>query len=161
VDELATALQERFKGYKITPMAQVSQLMQENIVGLRQFKEALTLMAVVISFLVVLLAMYTTIIERTREIGILRAVGADQVKVVDLVVRESMLICGIGVVVGMLLAVAMRWLLPFAFPTLQVTLSREWALIAAGLGLAGGLAGSIYPAMKAARMDPIYALNFE
>jgi putative ABC transport system permease protein len=160
-DELTRALQERFKGHKITPMAQVSRLMQDNIVGLRQFKQALTMMAVVISFLVVLLAMYTTIIERTREIGILRAIGADQRKVVDLVVRESMLICGIGVVVGMLLALGLSWLLPYTFPTLQVALSREWTLIAAGLGLAGGLAGSIYPAVKAARMDPIYALNFE
>ena len=77
-EKLAQALQEKFKGHKITPVAQVSQVMQDNAVGLKQFKQALTGMAVVISFLVVLLAMYTTIIERTREIGILRAIGASQ-----------------------------------------------------------------------------------
>jgi putative ABC transport system permease protein len=160
-DVLTEKLQERFKGYKITPMAQVSQAMQSNAVGLKQFKQALTGMAVVISFLVVLLAMYTTIIERTREIGILRAIGASQSKVVKLVVLESALICLAGVLVGMLLSVAGRWYLPRVFPTLSITLTREWALIAGALGLVGGLLGSFYPALKAARMDPVQALNFE
>jgi putative ABC transport system permease protein len=160
-DKLAQALQTRFPGHKITPVAQVSKVMQDNATGLKQFKQALTGMAVVISFLVVLLAMYTTIIERTREIGILRAIGASQAKVVQLVINESALICLSGVLVGIGLALAGRWLLPHVFPTLTVQLTREWALIASALGLAGGLLGSFYPAVKAARMDPVQALNFE
>jgi putative ABC transport system permease protein len=160
-EALAAALALRFKGHKITPVAQVSQAMQDNTVGLRQFKEALTAMAVVVSFLVVLLAMYTTIIERTREIGILRAIGASQRHVVRLVVEESVWICLGGVGVGIGVAVLCRSFLPFVFPTLSITLTREWTLIAAGLGLLGGLIGSIYPAVKAARLDPVQALNFE
>jgi len=160
-ESLARSLQERFRGHKITPIAQVSKTMQDNAVGLKQFKQALTGMAVVISFLVVLLAMYTTIIERTREIGILRAIGASQNTVVRLVVTESFLICLAGVLLGMVLAVALRWFLPTVFPTVAVTLTQEWAAIAALLGLAGGLLGSIYPAVRAARLDPVQALNFE
>jgi putative ABC transport system permease protein len=160
-EDLARALEAKFKGHKITPVAQVSKAMQDNAVGLKQFKQALTGMAVLISFLVVLLAMYTTIIERTREIGILRAIGASQATVVRMVVAESFLICVAGVATGMLFAIAGRWLLPELFPTLAITLTREWALIAAALGLSGGLLGSLYPAMRAARLDPIHALNFE
>jgi putative ABC transport system permease protein len=160
-EQLTKALSERFKGHKITPIAQVSKVMQDNAVGLREFKQALTGMAVVISFLVVLLAMYTTIIERTREIGILRAIGASQGKVVQLVISESILICLAGVVVGIALAGGMRWLLPRLFPTVSIQLSQEWGVIASSLGLLGGLLGSLYPALKAARMDPVQALNFE
>ncbi len=160
-ETLARALEQKFKGHKITPVAQVSRTMQDNAIGLQQFKQALTGMAVVISFLVVLLAMYTTIIERTREIGILRAIGASQATVVRLVVAESFLICLAGVLLGIGFSVAGRWLLPQIFPTLAITLTREWALIAAGLGLTGGLLGSLYPAARAARLDPIQALNFE
>lgn len=160
-DALAEALAQKFKGYKITPVAQVSKAMQDNAVGLKQFKEALTGMAVIISFMVVLLAMYTTIIERTREIGILRAIGASQGKVVQYVVAESFLICLAGVIVGNALALFGRWVLPRIFPTLTVSLTQEWALIAAALGLTGGLLGAIYPAIKAARLDPVQALNFE
>ena len=152
---------QRFPGHKITPVAQVSKIMQDNATGLKQFKEALTGMAVVISFLVVLLAMYTTIIERTREIGILRAIGASQTKVVQLVINESASSAWPASWSGIALAVAGRWLLPHVFPTLTVQLTREWALIASALGLAGGLLGSFYPAVKAARMDPVQALNFE
>ena len=54
-----------------------------------------------------------------------------------------------------------RCQLPLVFPTLSVTLTREWTMIAAALGLTGGLLGSLYPAVKAARLDPIHALNFE
>ncbi len=160
-ESLARALEEKFKGHKITPIAQVSRVMQDNAVGLKQFKEALTGMAVAISFLVVLLAMYTTIIERTREIGILRAIGASQRTVVRLVVSESFLICVAGVLLGMVLAAGLRWLVPWVFPTVAVKLTQEWAAIAAFLGLAGGLLGSIYPAVRAARLDPVQALNFE
>ncbi len=160
-ETLAKSLLEKFKGHKITPMAQVSRMMQENTVGLREFKRALTSMAVIVSFLVVLLAMYTAIIERTREIGILRAIGASQGKVVQLVVSESLLICIVGVAAGIGLAFWGSFSIHRVFPTQVVRLTREWAAIAAALGVVGGLLGSLYPAIRAARMDPVQALNFE
>ena len=157
-----SALQERFKGHKITPVAQVSKVMQDNAVGLKQFKEALTGMAVVISFLVVLLAMYTTIIERTREIGILRAIGASQGKVVQLVINESIAHlpgrCGGRHRSGRSEAAGS---LPRIFPTLAVQLTREWALIASALGPRRRPARLALPGGTAARMDPVQALNFE
>ena len=119
------------------------------------------LLIVAISMVALANAITMSIIERTREIGILRAIGASQAKVVQLVINESTLICLAGVVTGILFAFTGRWLLPHVFPTLTVQLTREWALIASALGLGGGLLGSFYPAIKAARMDPIQALNFE
>lgn len=160
-EKLAQDLQARFAGYKITPVAQVSEAMQQNTVGLQEFKRAITGMAVIISFLVVLLAMYTAIVERTREIGILRAIGATRAKVVRLIVAESLLICLLGTLVGMALAFGVKELFVHAFPTQIVQLTLPWALGAAGLGLAGGVLGSFYPALRAAQLDPVQALNFE
>ena len=160
-EELAKALQQRFHGYKVTPVAQVSAAMQANTVGLEQFKKALIGMAVMISFLVILLAMYTAIIERTREIGILRAIGATRARVVQILVFESTLICTAGVLVGIVMAFGLRHVIHYMLPTQVVELTVEWAVIAGSLGLAGGLLGSVYPALRASRLDPVQALNFE
>jgi len=159
--ELAGALEGRFAGYKITPIAQVSKALQDNAVGLTQFKRALTALSVVASFLVVLLAMYTAILERTREIGILRAMGATQAWVLRLVMIESAWVCIGGVVAGFGLAVAGRLALLHLFPAEEILLTAQWAARAAALGLVGGLIGSLYPALLAARLDPVRALTFE
>jgi len=160
-EALAKSLEEKFPGYKLTTMAQVTRAMQESAVGLEQFKKALTAIAVMISFLVVLLAMYTAVIERTREIGILRAIGATQGTVVRIVIGESLLICAAGIAAGMLLAAGGGALVQRVFPTQSVELTHEWAVIAGALGFVGGLLGSVYPALRAARLDPVQALNFE
>ena len=159
--ELVLRLQEAMPGYKATAIAQVSATLQQSTVGLRQFKTALTGLAVVLSFIVVLLAMYTAIIERTREIGILRAMGATQAQVVRLVMEESALICLAGIGAGLLLAVLGRLALESLYPSQEVHFTGEWTLAACLLGFAGGLLGSLYPALRAARMDPLVALNFE
>jgi putative ABC transport system permease protein len=157
--ELTKALADRFPGYKVTAVAQVSKAIQDNAVGLTYFRRALTSVAVVISFLVVLLAMYTAIMERTREIGILRALGATQAYVLRAILQESALVCGTGVFVGIALAIAGRFALERLFPAQAVELSGDWALVAGLLGFAGGLLGSIYPALRAARLDPVQSLN--
>jgi putative ABC transport system permease protein len=159
--ELVVALQNAFPGYKVTAVAQVSEQLQRNAVGLREFRAATTGMAVLLSFLVVLLAMYTAIIERTREIGILRAMGATQAWVVRLLLQESVLICLAGIAVGFLLSALGRVVLMDMFPAQDVRFTRGWAAIAGGLGLLGGVLGALYPAVRAARMDPLTTLNFE
>ena len=159
--DLVLALQNAFPGFKVTAIAQMSEQLQRTAFGLREFRTATTGMAVLLSFLVVLLAMYTAIVERTREIGILRAMGATQGWVVRLLLRESELICLAGIAVGFLLSLAGRSLLMSAYPAQEIRFTRGWATIAGGLGLAGGFLGALYPALRAARMDPLRTLNFE
>jgi putative ABC transport system permease protein len=159
--DLVLRLQEAFPGYKVTAIAQVSEQLQRNAMGLREFRAATTGISVLLSFLVVLLAMYTAIVERTREIGILRAMGATQGFVVRLLLRESALICLAGIGVGFLLAGLGRAVLMDLYPAQDIRFTRGWAVIAGGLGLLGGLLGALYPAVRAARTDPLRTLNFE
>jgi putative ABC transport system permease protein len=161
VGDAGAALEGEFEGYKVTALESYTEALKESALGLDEFTQVLSFLAVLISFLVILLAMYTTVIERTREIGILKALGASKLFIVRLVVAESFIICAIGVVVGFILSVIGRYWVLSLFPTLTVALLPKWFLIAALLGIGGGLMGALYPAVRAAKLDPVEALNFE
>jgi putative ABC transport system permease protein len=117
--------------------------------------------AVIIGFLVIFQSMYTAVMERTREIGILKSLGASQGYIVNVVLRETALIAIAGIVVGILATQIIRAGLSYRFPTLQFYLTMDWRFKAAGIALLGSLIGAIYPALKAARKDPIDALAYE
>ena len=161
VGEVAATLEKKFEGYKVTAMEGFVEELRDNALGLKQFVRVLSALAVLISFMVILLAMYTTIIERTREIGVLKALGAGKMYIVRLVITESFLICLIGVVVGYGLSLLGRFTILAFFPTLTVSLVPSQFVIAALLGICGGLLGAVYPAYRAAKLDPVEALNFE
>jgi putative ABC transport system permease protein len=161
IAQVAAELEKRFEGYKVTALEFLNEAMKENALGLKEFIRALSFFAAVISGLVILLAMYTTIIERTREIGILKALGAGQGYILKVVMAESFLICLMGVGAGYVLSVLGRSALLHFFPTLTVDLIPRWFLISAILGIGGGLLGAVYPAYRAAKLDPVEALNFE
>jgi putative ABC transport system permease protein len=158
---VGAALEEQFEGYQVTALESYTEALKENALGLDEFTQVLSFLAVLISFLVILLAMYTTVIERTREIGILKALGASKLYIVRLVVAESFIICAIGVIVGFILSLIGRFWVLSLFPTLTVALLPKWFMIAALLGIGGGLLGALYPAVRAAKLDPVEALNFE
>jgi putative ABC transport system permease protein len=161
IGDVGGALEKRFEGYKVTALESYTEALKANALGLDEFTQVLSFLAVIISFLVILLAMYTTVIERTREIGILKALGASKLYIIRLVIAESFMICAIGVIVGFIMSLVGRYWVLTLFPTLTVALLPKWFLIAALLGIGGGLLGALYPAVRAAKLDPVEALNFE
>ncbi|HSR51814.1 MAG TPA: FtsX-like permease family protein [Acidobacteriota bacterium] len=161
LETLESRLMERFKGFTIMRSAELQEIWIENTPAVKPFMMAITSIAVVVSFLVILLSMYSTITERTREIGILRSLGASKGYIVQLILKESLLICLIGVVVGFALNVVGLYLVGRAFPTLPVDTPFWWRVGAPVMAVLGGTVGSIYPAIKAARLDPVKALGYE
>ena len=159
--EVADRLKERLKGYKVTRTSEIQKLMSLNTPVLRPFITAMVLLSALISFMMILLAMYSTIMERTREIGILKSLGASKSFIMRLILQESLVICGIGVGAGFLLTwLAIHVILSIA-PNLPVDISGSWKLAAALMAFLGGTLGALYPALKAARLDPIKALGYE
>ena len=117
--------------------------------------------ATVIGFLVIFQSMYTAVMERTREIGILKSMGAGQGAIVSVVLRETGLLAVAGVLMGILATLLLRSVLHVRFPTLSFEVTGRWITTASLLALVGAFLGALYPALKAARKDPIDALAYE
>jgi putative ABC transport system permease protein len=139
-----------------------SRLSVSNIPQLRAFIGVITALGVVVGFLVVFLSMYTAVVERTREIGILKALGAKPLVVIDILVREAVVLALVGCAIGIVLSFASKALITTLMPaSLRVVDVPDWWPIAALIALGGALLGAIYPGLKAARQDAIEALAYE
>jgi putative ABC transport system permease protein len=117
--------------------------------------------AVVVGFLVIFQTMYTAVLERTREIGILKSMGASKPAIVGLVLRECMILAVVGVLVGIVATYGVRTLLSLRFPAFSFELTAAWMARGAAIAFVGAVCGALYPAWMAARKDPIDALAYE
>jgi putative ABC transport system permease protein len=132
-----------------------------NYPGLSTFIKVVVGISVIIGFIVIFQAMYTAVMERTREIGILKSMGASKLYIVNVVLRETILLAIGGIVLGIIVSMAARAGLAHKFPLLQVVVDGGWIVRATLIAIAGAIAGALYPAIKAARKDPIDALAYE
>jgi putative ABC transport system permease protein len=155
-------LDQLLPGYTIQDMKDFETLMSSsNIPGLSAFIQAVVVVAVCIGVLVIFLSMYTTITERTREIGILRSLGASKPFIVSMIFQEATFVCILGVILGVALSFLIERILQSVFPTLMVKITTEWIVKAAIFAVASGIIGSLYPSLKAAKQDPVEALAYE
>ena len=118
--------------------------------------------ASIVGFIVVFMAMYTAVLERTREIGILKAVGAGPGYILNILFRETILLALIGTVAGILMTYGTQWLMAHAVPAslVQETVYKWWP-ISAAIAVVGAVIGTVVPAMRAVRQDATEALSYE
>ena len=162
IDDVTDAIRKMLPNYKIVSMSEYMSLMtSNNLPGLTVFITVMVGVAVGIGFLVIFLSMYTTITERTREIGVLKSLGASKLYIIEGILRESTILCLIGIATGYGLALLVRKILHTAFPTLTIELTFLWAFYAALLAIVGSILGAFYPALRAASLDPVDALAYE
>lgn len=161
-DQVITSIHQLLPRYQILSVKEYMSLMSSNnLPAMRAFLTVMILVAVVIGFLVIFLSMYTTITERTREIGILKSLGASKTYIIDAILREAGLLAVIGVLAGIAGTWFARKVILASFPTLSIDLTIEWAGRAALLAMVGSLIGAFYPALRAAQLDPVDALSYE
>ena len=161
-DQVAVAkrINEQLPGNKVQFTRDVFTSIETAIPSLGIFLRVLVGVASVLSALVVMLAMYTTITERTREIGILKAMGASRRYIISEIEREALLISVMGLAVGFAFAAVAGFFIHKA-TGLIFEFGGLWALTAAAIGLVGGAVGAFYPAVRAANLDPVHALAYE
>jgi putative ABC transport system permease protein len=139
----------------------LSMMTPDNLPGFNIAIQIVIGIAVVVGFLVIFQSMYTAVMERTREIGILKSLGASKLYIVNVVLRETMLLAVVGIIAGILISITTRRVIMFERPVLRLFWSNAWVLRATVIAIVGALAGALYPAVKAAQRDPIDALAYE
>jgi putative ABC transport system permease protein len=161
--EVAASLKRQMPDHAIYSVEEFTSLFSmSNLPPLRQFIAVVILLSVIVGFLVVFLSMYTAVLERTREIGVLKSLGASPAYVLDILLRETFVLAITGTTVGIALSFGTRWLIyEFGGPTLTQMITPDWWPIAAAIAVGGALLGALYPGWKAIRQDALEALSYE
>ena len=139
----------------------VTLMTSSNLPQLRPFTRTMVALGMVISFLVVLLNMHTLVMERTREIGILKALGFSRLDVVRMLLGETFIMTLMGTAAGILITFVIQAILKQTNPGLTILVSPAWIFSAVMLAFVGAVTGAAYPALRAASYDPVVALAYE
>jgi putative ABC transport system permease protein len=159
-EEVARRLVDRLPDSRVIFTRDLPVLFAYGFSAFNVFLDAVLALALAISLLIILLTTYTTVIERTRQIGILKSLGASKRFIAMVFIKESMLISVMGVIGGLLIALLARLAL-IAWVGVRIEIEIGYTLCAMIGGLASGLAGAIYPALRAAGQDAVEALSYE
>lgn len=156
------ALQKDLPTYKVDSIEEFVSLFSTNSVPyIEAFTRVVIGVAVLIGFLVVCLSMYTAVLERTREIGILKALGASPMYIVGILMRETVLLALAGTAVGILMTYGTRALMETFAASMPQEIVPDWYLRVTAIALAGAIVGALYPGLRAARQDAIEALAYD
>lgn len=159
-EAVAEALSKRIKA-KVELKSGYRDALYESFSQLYLYINAASAVALIVCFLIILLSMYTMVLERTRDIGILKSLGAGRFYLLAESVTEAIIVCVSGTLLGIALAFGAKYAIEAAKPLLTVSIEPAFLLIALTIGIVGGSLSALYPGYRAARLDPVAALSFE
>ena len=160
---VAKDLQSQLPNWDVSTMESVTALISPtNVPGLNAFRYVIIGIGVVIGFFVVSLSMYMAVLQRTREIGILKSMGASDGFVVRIILTEALVLGIGGTVMGIIMSFGSWWLIGKLVPaSIPMVIVPAWWPIAGAITLSAAVLGGLYPGLKAAHHDTIQALAYE
>jgi len=159
-EQIAARIKEKFPDDQLLLTRDLPELYMSSVPALNVFLKVVVTVAATISTLVILLAMYTTVTERTRQIGILKSLGMSKRSIAWVIEQEAILVSVLGVGIGVVLMLILRFFV-MKSTNLVVDVEAKWIVISLVVGLIGGSIGALYPALRAARQDAVDALSYE
>jgi putative ABC transport system permease protein len=162
-DTAVDYLKRKLDGYSVLSMAELQTLISvDNVPMLKPFLNVIVGISVLIAFFVVALSMYMAVLQRTREIGILKSMGAKNSFVMKLILAEAVLMGFGGTILGILLSYVSQYAIHRAMPaSLPQAIVYNWWPIAGAVAIGASILGAVYPGIIAVRHDPIEALAYE
>lgn len=163
-DAVKAHLKSELPDYNIWSMQELQSQIQESVnnQGLSAFVIVIMSVGVVIGFAVVCLSMYMSVLQRTREIGILKSLGGSKAFILRIILTEAWLMGVGGTILGIALSFAARTAIQSFQPaSFQVEIVIPWWPRVLALTLLAATLGALYPGLNAAAHDPIEALAYE
>ena len=132
----------------------------QGVPALNVFLNVVVGIAGAISALIILLTMYTTVTERTRQIGVLKSLGMSKAGIAWTIVQEALLISLGGILFGLIGTFVLTYVLN-NWTTLTVQIDPRVVVSIVVVGIISTIVGALYPGIKAARLDAVEALNYD
>ncbi len=159
-DEVAARIKARFPDHSLMLTRDLPVIYSQGTPALQTFLKVVIALSIIFSSLIILLTMYTTVAERTRQIGVLKSLGASRLFIASEIEKEALAISALGVLVGFAISAGGKLLIT-RLTSLNVEMEASWLFYALVLGMLAGVLGALYPALRAANQDPVQALAYE
>ena len=159
-DAVAARIKARYPDQQLIFTRDFPELYASGLPALNVFLKVVIGVSASISMLVILLAMYTTVTERTRQIGVLKSLGMSKSRIAWVIEQEAIVVSVLGVITGIVLTFGLRFAV-MRTTNLNIEIEPRWIIISLLVGLVGGTLGALYPAIRAARQDAVEALSYE
>ncbi|MCE5214721.1 MAG: ABC transporter permease [Methanobacterium sp.] len=162
--KLANTIQNKYPN-ELTTSTSLSGMerMNEGLNVINTAVWGISLLAILIGGIIAVITMMKAVSERTREIGVLRAIGWSKKRIIKMIIGESILLSLIAIVIGIIIGISVveilssTHMLPGLQPSFSVLLFLKGIVVALLLGIIGG----IYPAYRASKLEPTEALRYE
>jgi putative ABC transport system permease protein len=162
IDDIVAQLSAALPQAKVSALQQAVQARLQTVERLTRFSAALSLVMLLIGFVMVFITMMASVVERTREVGVLRALGFRKSHIIRIFMLEAALISLIGGLLGWVAGTLSGALSAPYFTEAGAVVCPSWtlALLALAAAVSVGVASSLYPALKAAKLDPTESLRY-